>query len=73
MDFKKHIEINPEIRFGKPIIKGTRIAVIDVLDWLADDMSIEEIITDFPQLNKDQILACVAFAAEKERKLKVAI
>jgi uncharacterized protein (DUF433 family) len=73
MDFKLYIEINPEIRFGKPIIKGTRIAVIDVLDWLADDMSIEEIIDDFPQLNKEQILACVAFVAEKERKLKVAI
>ncbi|HMV14473.1 MAG TPA: DUF433 domain-containing protein [Chitinophagales bacterium] len=40
-------------------------------DWLASDMSIEEIIEDFPQLNKQQILACVAFAAEKERKLKV--
>ncbi|HMY22257.1 MAG TPA: DUF433 domain-containing protein [Chitinophagales bacterium] len=41
------------------------------MDWLASDMSIEEIIEDFPQLNKQQILACVAFAAEKERKLKV--
>ena len=61
MSYQEYIEINPEIRFGKPIVKGTRIAVVDVLDWLAADMSIEEIMEDFPQLNKDQILACLAF------------
>lgn len=68
-----YIEINPNIRFGKPCIKSTRISVYDVLGWLAAGMSIEEIISDFPQLNKEQILACLAFSADKERKAKVVV
>lgn len=61
MDYKEYIEINPNIRFGKPCIKGTRISVYDVLGWLAAGMSIDEVISDFPQLSRDQILACLAF------------
>lgn len=61
MDYKEYIEINPQIRFGKPFIKGTRISVYDVLGWLAAGMTIEEILFDFPQLSKNQALACHAF------------
>ena len=67
-----HIELNPEKRFGKPIIKGTRISVYDVLNWMANGMSKEEIITDFPELNMEMINACLAFAAEKESKIRIA-
>ena len=72
IDYKEYIEVNPEIRFGKPVIKETRITVYDVLQWLASGMTHEEIITDFPQLNENQILACLAYAANKERIVKVA-
>jgi len=72
INYKEYIEVNPEIRFGKPVIKGTRITVYDVLQWLASGMSYEEIINDFPQLTEKQILACLAYAANKERVLKMA-
>ena len=72
IDYKQYIEVNPEIRFGKPVIKNTRITVYDVLQWLASGMSYEQIIDDFPQLNETQILACLAYAANKERIIKVA-
>ena len=52
INYKEYIEVNPEIRFGKPVIKGTRITVYDVLQWLASGMSYEEIINDFPQLTE---------------------
>jgi uncharacterized protein (DUF433 family) len=73
MDYKEYIEINPNIRFGKPCVKGTRISVYDVLSWLASGMTFEEILIDFPQLTKDQILACLAYSADKERKSIVAV
>ena len=72
IDYKHYIEVNPDIRFGKPVIKGTRITVYDVLQWLASGMTHEEIIADFPQLNDTHILACLAYAANKERIIKVA-
>jgi uncharacterized protein (DUF433 family) len=71
MDYKNHIEINPAVRFGKPCVKETRISVYDVLGWLASGMTYEEILTDFPQLKYEHILACLAYAADKERKVKV--
>ena len=73
MDYREIIEINPDIRFGKPCIKGTRICVYDVLGWLASDMSIDEILEDYPHLTKEQILACLAYSADRERKIKVAL
>lgn len=73
MDYKEYIEINPGIRFGRPCIKGTRISVYDVLGWLASGMSFEEILEDFPQINKQQILACLAYSADRERKSKVVV
>lgn len=73
MDYKKYIHIDPEIRFGKPTIINTRITVYDVLGWLSSGMSTEEIITDFPELNTESVMACLAYASDKERKVKVAV
>ena len=70
MDYKEYIEIDPNVRLGHPCIKGTRISVYDVLGWLASGMTIEEILVDFQQLTKEQILACLAYSADKERKVK---
>ena len=65
--FNKYIEINTEKRFGKPIIKGTRISVYDVLSWLSNGLTRQEIIADYPELNENQINACLSFAANKEQ------
>lgn len=62
MNYSEVISIDPNIRFGKPVITGTRISVFDILGWLASGMTIEEIIIDFPQLSKEQILACTTFS-----------
>jgi uncharacterized protein (DUF433 family) len=71
-NYADYIEINTEIRFGKPCVKGTRISVYDVLSWLAADMSFAQIIKDFPELNALQIRACLSYAAQKERKTRIA-
>ena len=71
-NYADYIEINPEIRFGRPCVKGTRITVYDVLGWLAAGMTSAQIIKDFPELNALQIRACLAYAAQKERKAKIA-
>lgn len=68
----KYIEIDPSKRFGKPIIKGTRISVYDVLNWMANGMDKKEIIEDFPELNEEQINACLAYAAKREQKISIA-
>ncbi|MFC3416564.1 DUF433 domain-containing protein [Algoriphagus hitonicola] len=73
MDFKKYLEIRPDKRFGKPCLKGTRISVYDVLNWMANGMSREEIKSDFEELTDEMIDACLAFAADKERRLISAI
>jgi len=67
-DYKEIISIDPNIRSGKPIIRGMRITVYDILEMLADGMIIEEIIEDFPELTKDDIYATLAYAADKEHK-----
>lgn len=72
MNYSDYISINSNIRFGKPCIKGTRITVYDVLNWFAEGMTIPEIIEDFPELNDLQIKACLAFAADKEHKFRIA-
>jgi len=61
-NYKKYLEINPDIRFGKLVIKRTRISLGNFLGWLSAWMTIEEIIEDFSQLTKEQILACLAYA-----------
>jgi len=70
VDYKQIITREAGIRFGKPCIKGTRITVYDVLSWLAAGMNFNEIIEDFPELTESQILACLAFAAEREHKVQ---
>jgi uncharacterized protein (DUF433 family) len=72
MDFRQYIEIVPDKRFGRPCIKGTRISVYDVLNWLANGMSKKEIIEDFPELNEHHINACLSFAADREHRLRAA-
>jgi uncharacterized protein (DUF433 family) len=63
------ITINPEVRFGKPCVRGTRITVGEVLGFLATGGTESELIEDFPQLAHDDVLACLGFAAERERRL----
>jgi uncharacterized protein (DUF433 family) len=72
MNYQDYIEIRADKRFGKPCIIGTRISVYDVLNWLSNGMTKEEIIEDFPELNEQMITACLAFAADKEHKLRIA-
>jgi uncharacterized protein (DUF433 family) len=69
MDYLSRITIDPEIRFGKPCVRGTRMTVGDVLSYLASGMSEAEILADFPQLTRDDVRACLAFAAERERRI----
>lgn len=70
IDYKSIIKRNPNKRFGKPCVRNTRITVFDVLGWLAAGMTHEEIIIDFPELTVDDIRACLAYAADREHKLK---
>ena len=72
-EIQQHISIDPEIRFGKPCIKGTRIAVWDILGWLANGMSNEEILEDFPMLTRESILAALAFAAHREESTRILV
>ena len=68
MKWIERIVSDPTIRFGKPCVRGTRIAVGDVLGYLAGGMSAEEILADFPQLTLDDVRACLAYAAERESR-----
>ncbi|MCI0625706.1 MAG: DUF433 domain-containing protein [Acidobacteria bacterium] len=69
MDYHNIITIEPGKRGGKPCIRRMRITVGDVLGWLAAGMSHQEIIEDFPELTEDDIRACLAYAADRERRL----
>jgi len=69
MDYREHITIDPGRRGGKPCIRDLRITVYDVLEYLASGMSETEIVEDFPDLTVEDIRACLAFAADRERKL----
>ncbi|MEK7994286.1 MAG: DUF433 domain-containing protein [Planctomycetota bacterium] len=73
MDYKGIITIEPGKRSGKPCIRGLRITVYDVLSYLAAGMTHEQILADFPYLTKEDILACLAFAAERERRLEILV
>lgn len=72
MNYTEHISIDPNIRFGKPCIKGTRITVFDVLGWLASGMSTHDILQDYPELTDIQIRACLAYAADRDHKFDIA-
>jgi uncharacterized protein (DUF433 family) len=69
MDYSKIITIEPGKRSGKPCIRGMRITVTDILEYLAGGMTEEEILADFPDLTSEDIKASLAFAADRERKL----
>ena len=71
MDYTGIITIEPGKRSGKPCIRGLRITVYDVLDYLASGMTEAEILADFPLLQKSDIRACLAFAADRERKFEI--
>ncbi|MBM3777260.1 MAG: DUF433 domain-containing protein [Acidimicrobiia bacterium] len=68
MTLLDRIVTDPAVRFGKPCVQGTRISVGDVLEYLAGGMSEDQILADFPQLTRDDIRACLAYAAERERR-----
>jgi len=71
MEYSKIITIEPGKRGGKPCIRGLRITVYDILDNLAGGMTHAEILKEFPYLTEEDILACLAFAAERDRKMEV--
>lgn len=72
MPYQDMITKEPGKRGGRPAIRGTRIAVADVLGWLAAGMTHEQIIADYPELTEDHIRACLAYAADRERRLTTA-
>ncbi len=68
-DYHDRIVLDPAIRSGKPIIRGTRITVADILDYLAGGKSPSDIVADFPDLHDEDVRAALAFAADRERRL----
>jgi uncharacterized protein (DUF433 family) len=67
--YRDRIKIEPGKRGGKPCVRGLRITVYDVLDSLASGMSVQELLSDFPELTSEDVLACLAFAADRERHI----
>jgi uncharacterized protein (DUF433 family) len=72
MDYRNIISIEPGKRGGRPCVRGMRIAVADVLGWLASGMSEQQILADYPELTETDIRACLAYAADRERRLLTA-
>lgn len=72
MDYRDRITSEPGKRGGRPCLRGTRIAVADVLGWLAAGLSHAEIAADFPEVGEDEVRACLAYAADRERRVVVA-
>jgi uncharacterized protein (DUF433 family) len=72
MNYQHVITIEPGKRGGRPCVRGLRIAVADVLGWLAAGMSHEEILADYPELTEEDIRACLAYAADRERRIVTA-
>jgi uncharacterized protein (DUF433 family) len=68
--YNKIIKISSDKRFGRPCIRNKRITVFDVLGWLGSGMSFDEILTDYPELSREDIKASLLFAADRERKLQ---
>jgi uncharacterized protein (DUF433 family) len=71
MNYKDIITIEPGKRGGQPCIRGMRITVYDVLEYLASGMTTQEVLDDFPYLTEEDILACLSFAADREKSLLV--
>jgi uncharacterized protein (DUF433 family) len=70
-EFVQYLSIDPEVRFGKPCIKDTRIAVGDILNWLASGMTDKEILEDYPSIKEEHIKAALMFAANRETMVKL--
>jgi uncharacterized protein (DUF433 family) len=71
-DYRTVITLEPGKRSGQPCIRGMRITVADILGWLAEGLSPDQIVQDFPELRRDDISAALAFAADRERRVLVA-
>ena len=71
VDYRKIITLEPGKRSGKPCIRGLRITVIDVLEYLAGGMTVPQILAEFPELTEEDIRACLAYAADRERRLSI--
>ena len=71
MEYTKLITIEPDKRSGQPCIRGLRLTVQDVLEYLASGMTVEEILSDFPDLTAEDIQACLSYAADRERRLRL--
>jgi uncharacterized protein (DUF433 family) len=69
MDYRDYITMDPNKRGGKPCVRGLRITVYEVLDYLASDMTEAQILADFPDLTREDLKACIAFAADRERRM----
>jgi uncharacterized protein (DUF433 family) len=69
IDYHRIITIEPGKRSGKPCVRGMRISVYDVLNYLAGGMTIEQVLSDFPDLTREDILACLAYAADREHRV----
>ena len=70
--YSEIITIDPGVRFGKPCIRGMRITVYDVLSWLASGMTPNDIVADFPELTEEDVKAALAYAADREHKIRIA-
>ncbi len=73
LHYEAYISIDPEIRFGRPCLTDTRIAVADVLGWLGSGQTMTEISEDFPELTENHLRACLLYAADRERHLKLVV
>jgi len=71
MNILEYISLDASVRFGKPCIKGTRIAITDILQWLASGMTYDDIYEDFPEIKHEHILAALTFAANRESLIKI--
>ena len=72
MNYRNHITIEPNKRGGKPCVRGLRITVYEVLEYLASEMTEAEILDDFPDLTREDLKACIAYAADRERRFMTA-
>ncbi len=72
MDYQHIITIEPGKRSGKPCVRGLRITVYEVLEYLASEMTEAEILEDFPDLTREDLKACIAYAADRERRVMIA-
>jgi uncharacterized protein (DUF433 family) len=72
MDYRNYITIEPDKRGGKPCVRGLRITVYEVLEYLASEMTEAEILEDFPDLTREDLKACIGYAADRERQFMTA-